>query len=184
MKTIRPLRQWLGLAAVLLVAGGCSAHPRRHPAFPPEKHGLPPGTPLTFAQLRDGAPPAGDRFQLEAYVAGFSECPPCPPRANCSPCQRLSTVLYLRETPPPHHDESPVLSVDIGIHDGRAFEPGRRYRFEIGRPMPDDAPGAPSYEALLLRYTPLPWSSDCATLRLEEGLRLPSSSAGVRAARG
>ncbi|WP_163996687.1 hypothetical protein [Pyxidicoccus caerfyrddinensis] len=154
MTTNRSRRVLLGLAAVLLVASGCA--PRRHPAFPPEKHGLPPGTPLTFAQLREGALPAGDRFQIDAYVAGFSDCPPCPPRSNCKTCERLSTVLYLSEGPPPYQAESAVLSVDIGIHDGHAFVPGRRYRFEMGPPTPDDTPGPLSYEASLLRYTPLP----------------------------
>jgi hypothetical protein len=154
VKSNRTLRGLLGLGAVLLTVSACG--PRRHPAFPPEKHGLPPGTPLTFAQLRDGTLPAGDRFQIDAYVAGVSDCPPCPPRANCAPCERLSTVLHLSEGPPPYQAESAVLSVDIGIHDGHAFVPGRRYRFEVGPPTPDDTPGSLSYEAPLLRYTQLP----------------------------
>ncbi len=155
LKSPHARRPWLGLAAVLLAVSACSTTPRRHPAFPPERHGLPPGTPLTFAQLREGALPPGDRFQVDAWVAGFSDCPPCPPRANCAPCQRLSTVLYLREPPPSHPGEAPSLSVDIGVHDGHAFIPGRRYRFEIGRPVRDAAAGLPSYEAPLLRYMPL-----------------------------
>ncbi|MFP2909947.1 hypothetical protein ACLESD_33890 [Pyxidicoccus sp. 3LFB2] len=148
----------LGLATVLLAMGACRTfQPLRHPAFPPEEHGLPAETPLTFAQLRDQTLPAGDRFQLDAYVAAFSDCGPCPPRANCAPCQRLSTILYLREEPPPHRAEPPLLSVDIGIHDGHAFLPGRKYRFEIGVPKRDDLVSSIlSYEAPLLRYAPLP----------------------------
>ncbi|QSQ25983.1 hypothetical protein JY651_14100 [Pyxidicoccus parkwayensis] len=146
----------LGLVAVLFAVGACS-HSRRHPAFPVEKHGLAVTAPLTFAQLRDGELPAGDRLQVDAYVAGFRDCPPCPPRANCKPCERLSTVLYLSEEPPPDLSEPQArLSVDIGAHDGHVFEPGRRYRFEMGRPVRDSTAGTPAYEASLLRYMPLP----------------------------